>query len=115
MQNNTPAAVYASAEDLTDAEVIASDDFETMTGRKIRLRGLSRTEALKLRKIDVDFEPNMIMAGLAVPTMNVKQVKAWQAKAPAGELEEVMDKISELSGLGPDAGKAAYKSIRGES
>jgi hypothetical protein len=109
---------YASKENLTSDEVLAEDDFETMTGRLIRLKGLSRTAVLKLRKENPpDFEARTISAGLVAPgpEMTPKEVKAWQDKAPAGELDQVMDKITELSGLGPDAGKAAYKSVRDES
>jgi hypothetical protein len=108
---------YASKEDLTEDAVLAEDDFETMTGRKIRLRGLSRTAVLRLRKENpTDFEARTIAAGMVEPgpVLTAKEVKAWQDKAPAGELDQVMDKITELSGLGPDAGKAAYKSVRDE-
>jgi len=108
-------SAYASVTDLTDKDAIVSEDFETITGRKIRVRGLSRTEHLKLRTQEVDFEAHTLSACLVIPAMTVKQAKAWMDKAPAGEITGVTSKISELSALDENAGKAAYKSIRGES
>ena len=110
------AGAYASVNDLTDGNVIAREDFETMTGRKIELRGLSRAEVIRLRRLEpsTDFEALMLVMGVSRPALSIENAKAWQGKAPAGEIEEVTDTIYKLSGLGPDAGKAAYKSVRGE-
>src|SRR5262245_22072190 len=104
---------YATAEDLTNSEVIVSEDFETMTGRKIRIRGLSRAQVLVLRQMDASvFEAHMLVAAIAAPKLTVAQAQAWMENAPGGEIEEVNAKISRLSGMDDDAGKQAYKSVR---
>jgi hypothetical protein len=106
---------YASLGDLTDEDVILSEDFTTLSGRLIRIRGLSRVEVLKLRKVEVDFEATMLSYIMVAPGLNTTSALAWMTKAPAGEIEEVIERGHLLSGLNGDAGKAAYKSLRSES
>jgi hypothetical protein len=107
---------YASKDD-TKIPVLAEDDVVTLTGRRFRVRGLSRYECNKLPDPDAaDYDTKMIFAGLLQPEgMTEADIEAWRRAAPNMELIEVMSKITDLSGMGRDAGKAAYKSFRGES
>lgn len=106
--------VYASADDLAQ-DTILTEEFETLTGRKVLLRGLSRTDVLRLRKLDGDSDAHTLVKGVTAPALTLEQAKTWMDNSPAGETDEVAGRILALSGLGPDAGKDAYKSVRGES
>jgi alanine racemase len=80
-----------------------------------RVRGLSRFEVLVSKQREerlgmVAMERMMLAAGLLDPSMSEDEVTAWQKASPAGEIEPVVNKIAELSGMLEDAGKAAYKS-----
>lgn len=107
---------YATKDD-TKIPVLAEDDVVTVTGRRYRVRGLSRYECDKLPDGNApDYDAKILHAALLQPAgMTEADIEAWRRAAPNRELIEVMAKITDLSGMGPDAGKAAYKSIRGES
>jgi hypothetical protein len=76
----------------------------------IRVRALSRDEALKVRSsADVaTIERRMIAAACLDPVLTVDEVKRWQLASPAGELEPITEKITELSGMTDGAAKEAY-------
>lgn len=96
---------------------LAEEDLVTVRGVKIRVRGLTRLQVMQLRKI-VDkpvYEPTVLHFGLVRPEMDTSQATEWSKAAPAGEIEQVIDKIFNLSAMGDDAGKDAYKSVRGGS
>lgn len=74
------------------------------------VRALKRGEVLRLRGMGLaldEFEQHMVSIGLVSPKMTVAEVKTWQdAEEPEGSLEDVTDKISELSGLKKGADKS---------
>lgn len=85
---------------------------------KVEVRGLSRYEVLVSKDKEerlgvVAMERMMLAAGVVNPSMTEADVTAWQKAAPAGEIEPVINKIAELSGMLDDAAKAAYKSNGG--
>lgn len=95
----------------------------TRQGREHELivRALTHDEALSLqefaKKEDVTnamYEQRMISAALLYPKMSTGQVKAWQKSSKAGEINELMKLVQELSGMGEDSAKNAYKSVSGE-
>ena len=51
----------------------------------------------------------MLFLGLVDPKLTEDEVKQWYAASPAGEIEPVTLKISELSGMTEGAANAAYK------
>lgn len=102
------------------------DDVEVSGLGKVRVRGLSRKEVMKVRKaadredtIDgnrqLAIEQHMLARAMVSPRMTEAQIAAWQDAGGAGEIEPVAQKVQELSGLLEDSQKAAYKSVRGRS
>jgi len=82
----------------------------------VRVRALNRIEAMHVQsaKGNEAIERRMLALGMVEPAMTEAEVGQWQKASPAGELEAVTEKITELSALGGDADKEAYKSVRGE-
>jgi hypothetical protein len=92
---------------------LLDDTLELLTGGEILVRGLSRTEVRELRKApDADFEVTLVSLGVVEPKLTVDEVRAWSDASPAEELEQVVRKISDLSGMGANSPKEAYKSLR---
>lgn len=86
----------------------------------ITVRGLSRYELLLAGKgiaegDTVMMEQRMLSMALVDPELSEDDVAAWQKHSPAGEIIPVVAKINELSGIGRDIQKEAYKSLRDES
>ena len=92
----------------------------------VRVRGLTRDEVMVVRKAtdtaeNMDgpralvLERKMLAAAMVEPTLSEAEVGRWQKAAPAGELEPVVLKVQELSGMLDDAPKEAVKSLRGGS
>jgi hypothetical protein len=107
---------YVSVEQLTERE-LPEDDVEVPGLGWVRVRGLSRAEFLGLREgIDakkgnpvVVAERRMIVAGMVIPKVTEAQVGKWMKKSGAVELDEVSNRISELSGIDLKAAKEAYR------
>lgn len=87
---------------------------------QVTVRGLSRYELLLAGKGVADgdvvrVEQRMVAMGMVDPPMSEDDVAAWQKASPAGEIMPVVNKINELSGVGKEFQKNAYKSDGGES
>ena len=80
----------------------------------VRVRGLSRGEVFMTQQAKgVEASERKIVAiGMVDPEMTEDEVRQWQRSSPAGEMEAVVDKISELSGLNKSAEKRAMASFR---
>jgi len=105
---------YGTVNAILSSGPLAEKDWETLRGVRIRLRGLTRDQVLMLRKL-VDkpgYESSILAYGVAVPELDTSQATEWSRTAPAGEIDEIVDEIFNLSGMGDDAGKEAYKSVR---
>jgi hypothetical protein len=84
----------------------------------IRVRALSRAEALEVRACGEDLagmEQKILTFGLVDPALSPDDVANWYRAAPAGEIEPITNAIVAMSGLADDAAKEAYKSFRGQS
>jgi hypothetical protein len=85
----------------------------------ITIRGLTRFELLLAGKTSgedsVVMERKMLAFAMVDPEMSEKDAEEWQKASPAGELAPVVAKVNELSGIGHEAQKEAYKSLRDES
>lgn len=77
----------------------------------VRVRALSRAEAMLVRKADgtAAVERKMLALALVDPVLTESEVGRWQKASIAGELEPVTDKVSELSGMTQGAAKEAYQ------
>jgi hypothetical protein len=74
----------------------------------VRVRGLSRNEAVALQKLGEDAEALEVRAcslGMLDPAMSEDDVKAWRGVAVAADVQAVAQRISELSNMDEAAGK----------
>lgn len=85
----------------------------------VRVRGLSRHEMLTAGRSESKgveaMERIMLSYGMVDPQLGEDDVARWQKASPAAEIMPVVSKINELSGIGRDAQKEAYKSLRSGS
>lgn len=81
----------------------------------VRVRALSRQEVLDMRELDAKdlarVDQVILAKAMVDPKITEEEVAQWQAAAAAGEIETVIDAISEISGLTELASKNAYKSV----
>jgi hypothetical protein len=100
-------------------ERLPRDEVEIKGVGTVTVRGLSRYELLLAGKGQNDdvaaMERRMLSMALVDPEMSEDDVAAWQKCSPAGEIMPIVNKINELSGVGREAQKEAYKSLRDES
>lgn len=82
----------------------------------VRVRALSRLEALGMRKVPEDdaaaVERYMLRHGLVEPVLTPEEIVQWQEASPAGELDPVTDAIADLSGVKKEAPRQAYEQFR---
>jgi hypothetical protein len=81
----------------------------------VKVRPLTRAEALKLRGVELDpdeMERRLIALAMVEPEMTEEQVQKWQEVSPAGELEPVGEAIIRISGMEKTSGKQAYADFR---
>jgi hypothetical protein len=81
----------------------------------VMIRPLSRKEAHSFRGREIDseiLERKLLAIAMVDPKMSEKDVAEWQANSKAGEIQPVMDKIVEISGMERAAGKRAYADFR---
>lgn len=78
---------------------------------KVRVRSLSRAEALASKDVDErrDFEAFIIACGMVQPPMTQEQARAWLNVATPYEIEQVTDEIGTLSGVTQDAVRTAVR------
>ena len=85
----------------------------------VRVRGMSRWEMLTAGKLEskgtIAMERAMLAFGMVDPAMTEDEVAQWQKASPASEIQPVVLKINELSGLGKEAPKEAFQDFRDES
>lgn len=110
---------YASADDLTTQE-IGEEDLPLPSGKLVRVRGLSRGEVFMMRKCQQDgglkteaeWERRMVSLALVQPALTEAQVGKWQDGPAGGDLEQLTQKIQELSGLAEGADKSGVQDVR---
>lgn len=82
---------------------------------KIRVRGLSRAEAVALSGVKDDaakLEQKIILYGMAEPSLTVDEVARWYDAAPAGLIDIIVKAVERLSGLGEGAPKSGVPGVR---
>lgn len=104
---------------------LQEDDVEIPGVGTVRVRALTRDEVIRVRKASDEqgldgprvliLERKMLALALVDPELTEAEIGKWQRNAGAGEIDKVSRKVQEISGMLEDAGKAAYKSVRGES
>ena len=80
----------------------------------VKIRGLSRAEAIELRKVDdaAVADRRMVALGLVEPKLTEDEVKTWQENSPIHEIEALTVAIGELSGQGAGAQKSGVSGVR---
>jgi hypothetical protein len=113
------ALEYASEEDLVaDTAEGGAEDFVLSSGKKVRLRGLTRDEHLWIGKGTEDaavIEARMVSTALVIPAMSEAKVRRWQKSGRSQAVSEISDRIRDLSGFGKGADKSSVRTVRGES
>jgi hypothetical protein len=114
---------YADLEALFSAP-LPEDDVELSGGRVVRVRGMTRSEVLKVRsqvkdvadaiKRQAEFERRLIAMAMVNPPMTTADVQRWQDASAAGEIERVTNRVEVLSGLKDDAVKEAVKEFEAD-
>lgn len=79
----------------------------------VRVRGLSRAEAMKVQNLSgtAAIERAMLSMAMVAPKLSEGEVRQWQEASIAGEIEPVTNKVAELSGMTETAAKDAYKEM----
>lgn len=83
----------------------------------VRVRGLTRAEVLNVRKATDDehmdgpraltLERKLLAKAMVDPALTEAEVGKWQEMGTPGELEPVIEKVQELSGLLPGNSKSS--------
>lgn len=82
----------------------------------VRVRGLSRAEAVNMKGIKDDvgqLECSIIHLGLVDPALTFPEIEAWYASAPAGLIDVIVRAVERLSGLSEEAPKRDVPAVRG--
>lgn len=82
---------------------------------EVTVRGLTRAEVNHIGKgaDPLETERRALALGMVEPELTEDEVGVWQDNAPAMEIQPVLQRINELSGLTKQVQKEAYKSLRG--
>lgn len=117
-----PEISYAGADDLVGAD--EGDDAEDLllpSGRKVRVRGLSRYEWFLAGKNSPEGDPNLfeteiITMGLVTPAMTKAQVNRWRRRPGTyPDLSVLCDKIRSLTGVDEGAQKSDLREVGSDS
>ena len=98
------------------AKRLPEDDVQVPGIGTVRVRGLSRAEASAIQKLTgtEKFERTILVFGMVDPALTEAEVAQWLDAAAYGELEPVLTRIGELSGLMEDSAKKAVKDFVAE-
>lgn len=82
----------------------------------IRVRGLSRAEAITVKghQGTDKFEQMVLVFGVVDPALSEDEVSGWLQAASFDELDPVLTKIGQLSGLMDDSAKEVYREFEAD-
>lgn len=107
-----PAPRYATLDDLTNPPVpVASreEDFELPSGLVVRIRPLTRMEVMIIGKRDLTTEKKeaaFMAKAMVLPAMSEEDVKRWQTNSATGDMQELTERVQEISGMAKKGAKA---------
>jgi hypothetical protein len=85
----------------------------------VKLRALTRAEALEISELgkkgasEAEIERKVLVNAIVDPTdLTEDDIAEWQAVSPAGQIQPVIERAMEISGLVVGSDKNAYKSNR---
>jgi hypothetical protein len=80
---------------------------------EVRVRGLTREEVLTFRDLPTaEHERKVLAAACLDPELSAAEVHQWQRACPAGEIRPVVRAVLDLSGLGEESARDAYRTFR---
>lgn len=81
---------------------------------EVEIRPLTRKQVhiCQAQSDTLEFEAKALSFALVDPELTVNEVKQWQEVAPAGQLEPLIEKIQEISGLNAGAAKSGLPRSR---
>lgn len=90
------------------ARVVGQEVVTLPSGGEVRVRGLTRDEALQVQEAEgTAARDNTIIAlGMVEPSLTVEEVALWAQTAPAADSVTISRAVAELSGMGEGAGKS---------
>jgi hypothetical protein len=93
---------------------LPEDDVEVPGVGTVRVRALTRLEAMKVQSAgSVEATDRLLLSfGLVDPKLTEDEARRWQGASVATEIEPVSNRILELSGMAEGADKESYKSLR---
>lgn len=110
--DTTPAPRYATLADLTTPAVPVvsrEEDFELPSGLTVRIRPLTRMEVLIIGKRDLPTdkkEAAFMSKAMVLPAMSEEDVKRWQTNSATGDMQELTERVQEISGMTKKGAKA---------
>lgn len=99
------------------ASRLPTEDVDVPGVGKVRIRALSRAEALAGISGDGtpgSFERALLAVALVDPELTPDEVGQWQKASHPDEIEAVVRRVNALSGIGKEAAKAAYKEFEAD-
>jgi hypothetical protein len=105
---------YATADECAAGDLdVDGEDLVLPSGKRVRLRGLSRHELMFAGKGTDDnalIERRNVVACLVVPKMTMAQVEQWQRNSAAGgDFKALSEAIRDRSGIAAGADKSAVR------
>lgn len=103
-----------SKEDLFKVK-LTEEEVELEGVGAVRVRALTRSEALAVRGLDLtveEMERKLLAIAMVEPSLTEDEVGQWQAASAAGVMEPLMLRVVELSGMGIDAAKVEMQRFR---
>ncbi len=92
-------------------------------GVRFVVRGLSRDETIEVGRFsegpefkrdgEAGYEAKMLSYGLVDPAMTYEEIRRWQKSSPGMQIQELSEKVNELSGLTKEVRKDITKSAVG--
>lgn len=89
------------------AIALNSGEVELPGGHKIKIRGLSRSEVLKMASYGDDISALEVEVIATATGEQEDAVREWCAASPSSAVQAVVDGIFELSGMSGDLGKGS--------
>lgn len=85
---------------------LPSEDFVFSNGETIRIRGLSRAEAIQVASLIGDIAELERKAISCATQVSEAEVTTWHSSTPQADVENLVNAISRISGLDISVGKA---------
>ena len=90
---------------------LPTEDFVFGDGQTIKIRGLSRAEAIQLRGLSTDVVRLEILAIKFSCGVTEEEAEAWHNVTPNDDVERLVNDVARLSGMDEQEGKAGAEAL----